>query len=82
MYNYSVYNFESFSLIECSDDTYGLECVNQCGHCSNGDSCNHVNGSCLNGCDAGFSGDTCDTGKEIINLNVNKVLFKNKYFEA
>ena len=48
---------------ECSDGTYGLECGNLCGNCSNGDRCNHVNGSCPNGCDAGVFGDKCDKGK-------------------
>lgn len=83
--DYSVYNVESFSLIECSDGTYGPECRNLCGNCSDGDWCNHVNGSCPNGCVAGVSGDTCDTGKNIdwiikYRLKTNIWKLKQRYF--
>ena len=53
--------------VECEQFTYGLECNQTCGNCSEGKECNHVNGSCLNGCDVGVYGGKCDNG-EISNI--------------
>lgn len=60
-------NLASFSkkknhYLECLDQTYGLECQQNCGNCENKEPCNHVNGSCLNGCDSGYYGDKCNLG--------------------
>lgn len=56
------HTFSLFFFPECDDGTYGLECENACGNCSDGNWCNHMNGSCPNGCDMGVFGDTCDKG--------------------
>uniref|UniRef100_A0A8W8NSY8 EGF-like domain-containing protein n=1 Tax=Magallana gigas TaxID=29159 RepID=A0A8W8NSY8_MAGGI len=45
---------------KCLDQTYGLECQQNCRNCKNKEPCHHVNGSCLNGCASGFYGDTCN----------------------
>lgn len=58
----STRNYNSFNLVECANNKYGLECNSSCGKCFNGDTCNNVNGSCPNGCDAGMFGDKCDKG--------------------
>ena len=50
------------NIIECKDNTYGMECTKVCGNCLNGEQCNHVNGSCPDGCDKGTHGDKCDIG--------------------
>lgn len=50
-------------LLECDNYTYGLECKQICGNCSNRESCNHIDGICLHGCDSGLFGIMCDTGK-------------------
>ena len=46
-------------LTECSNNTYGVECKELCGHCSNGEPCQHLDGSCPSGCNAGAYGVTC-----------------------
>ncbi|XP_061180691.1 multiple epidermal growth factor-like domains protein 10 [Saccostrea echinata] len=45
---------------ECDNNRYGFECKLICGNCSDGEQCDHVNGSCPNGCDFGSQGDICD----------------------
>ena len=54
----------SFSRIftECDNKTYGLDCRESCGNCSNGELCHHVDGSCPYACDVGVYGKTCDKG--------------------
>lgn len=54
-----------FFFTECRVGTYGLECGNECGNCSNSEWCYHVNGSCPNGCDVGVFGDYCDQGTKL-----------------
>ncbi|XP_056002342.1 coadhesin-like [Ostrea edulis] len=45
----------------CTDQKYGQQCSLQCGNCSDGEACNHVNGTCPWGCDEGVDGDECQT---------------------
>ncbi|XP_048751404.2 multiple epidermal growth factor-like domains protein 10 [Ostrea edulis] len=45
---------------ECSNSTYGVKCVYNCGHCING-TCDHVTGNCLIGCDRGWTTSKCNT---------------------
>lgn len=47
----------------CRSGFYGADCLLACGHCFGPDTCYHVNGSCLGGCQAGFTGDKCNTCK-------------------
>ena len=47
---------------ECGKNTYGVECKETCGNCSNGEPCHHVDGTCPHGCDAGMYGEKCDLG--------------------
>ena len=62
LFHRNSFKYVFFEIVECKDNTYGLGCIGLCGHCLNGDQCDHVNGSCLNGCDKGTYGDKCDRG--------------------
>ena len=59
--NYIFYVLNSFFRIftACDNKTYGLDCRESCGNCSNGEPCHHVDGTCPSGCDAGAYGVTC-----------------------
>lgn len=46
----------------CDNNSYGIECKERCGQCSNGEQCDHRNGNCPNGCGPGFLGDKCTRG--------------------
>lgn len=59
-------------ILVCDYKAYGQDCSLRCGNCSNGETCQHVNGSCLHGCDAGVSGEQCNDGNNI------KTFFKKK----
>lgn len=52
-------------ILVCDYKTYGQDCSLRCGNCSNGETCQHVNGSCFHGCDAGVSGEQCNDGNNI-----------------
>ena len=51
-----------FSSVECTNNTYGQDCLYACGSCIKLEQCDVVNGSCSNGCDGGFMGDKCVAG--------------------
>ena len=53
--------FFFYLLKACENGTYGLECMEMCGHCSNSSVCNNVNGTCLDGCDPGYTEHLCKT---------------------
>ena len=53
----------SIPVLACNIGTYGEGCKEECGHCHNTTSCNHVNGSCLNECKPGYTGSQCKTSK-------------------
>lgn len=59
-------------ILVCDYKAYGQDCSLRCGNCSDGETCQHVNGSCLHGCDAGVSGEQCNDGNNI------KTFFKKK----
>ena len=50
-------------MLACENGTYGNDCNNTCGHCTDKGSCFHTNGTCLVGCDPGYVGELCKTGK-------------------
>lgn len=56
--------FEKWFTIEyykaCNKGTYGMDCSEQCGHCSE-NVCEHISGICLSGCMAGYQGNLCKT---------------------
>ena len=58
-----VHNVSPLYYIECSSNTYGVNCSMSCGNCYEGDTCNHLNGTCAGGCDPGWQEDTCLQGK-------------------
>ena len=64
-YSLSVFFPKLIVIKECGENTYGAECKQSCGNCSNREPCHHVNGSCPSGCDAGAYGDKCDIGSTI-----------------
>ncbi|CAL1532183.1 unnamed protein product [Lymnaea stagnalis] len=43
----------------CSQGRWGVDCINQCTHCTN-KTCDRINGTCDLGCEDGYKGDTCD----------------------
>ena len=49
-------------VLECESGKFGMNCNENCGHCSNA-SCNHVNGTCVSGCTPGYHGSFCQKGK-------------------
>ena len=49
----------SIPVLACSIGTYGEGCKEECGHCHNQTSCDHVNGSCLDECQPGYIGSQC-----------------------
>ena len=50
-------------ILACENGTYGNDCKNKCGHCTDKESCSHTNGTCLVGCDPGYVGELCKTSK-------------------
>lgn len=42
------------SFLECSNKTYGLNCLDTCGACLDSSPCHHVDGSCPSGCNPGW----------------------------
>ena len=50
------------SYLECPNNTYGIDCIAQCGHCSNNKSCDPVTGICPDVCQAGWIDERCDMG--------------------
>lgn len=57
----------------CSTQTYGARCSQTCGNCSNGETCDHVNGTCLHGCNEGAQGGECKTGTCVRCLTCKKL---------
>lgn len=53
-----------FHSTACQNNMYGAGCSEKCGHCLNGEHCNHVNGTCHSGCEAGYHGIRCKRGKK------------------
>lgn len=51
--------FCRFYLKACDISFYGVRCTEKCGHCSDGNLCDHINGTCATGCSAGYQGDLC-----------------------
>ena len=47
---------------ECDSNTFGQDCVEECGNCVNDEQCHHINGTCLHGCKRGFQGIECNQG--------------------
>ena len=62
-----------YTIAECGNKTYGMECKELCGNCSNGEPCHHVDGTCPHGCDAGMYGDKCDKGNVRIKFSFNMI---------
>lgn len=66
----------------CSTQTYGAQCSQTCGNCSNGETCDHVNGTCLHGCNDGAQGGECKTGKCVRCLTCKKLYIKHTHFNS
>ena len=70
MYNYQnklyfkkKYKMYEIVILACENGTYGYDCNNTCGHCTDKESCFHTNGTCRFGCNPGYIGELCKTGK-------------------
>ena len=46
--------------LECPNNTYGIDCIAQCGHCGSNQSCDPVTGICPDVCQAGWLDERCD----------------------
>ena len=67
----------TYCLSECTPNSYGIDCLENCGNCSTGGNCHHVNGTCLHGCNEGVYGDKCKTGEfvRLYNHNIDKCIY-------
>ena len=54
-----------FSVTDCDNGTYGLDCKGECGHCLDNMTCNKIDGSCSMGCVSGYSGKYCHSGMQL-----------------
>ena len=61
----------------CDNKSYGLDCRESCGNCSNRKPCHHVDGSCQFGCDVGVFGLKCNTGIALIMVSRFKKYIEN-----
>lgn len=52
-------NLVGFCLKACSSSFYGIGCTEKCGHCTDVNHCDYINGTCSTGCSAGYLGDLC-----------------------
>ncbi|KAK2156716.1 hypothetical protein NP493_1948g00003 [Ridgeia piscesae] len=43
----------------CQDDTYGVNCREECGHCKDNEPCDKENGVCTSGCEMWYAPDLC-----------------------
>lgn len=71
--------------IDCRLHTYGLACRSNCGNCSRGEACNHINGRCPRGCNRGVQGDKCKDGMNKTqctdDMSINHILYNAVNFE-
>ncbi|XP_071092342.1 low-density lipoprotein receptor-related protein 6-like [Haliotis cracherodii] len=51
-----------FRYYECDEGFYGVTCESTCGRCAEGSICDPGNVQCPSRCQAGWTGDRCDTG--------------------
>ena len=58
-----------FFFTACSYGFYGDRCLNACGNCKSGGTCNHINGACESGCPPGFKAPFCNDGEFKKNLD-------------
>ena len=54
-----VSNRECMFFAECPDGKYGPSCVNVCGNCAPGTTCDKASGFCPGLCNRGWRGETC-----------------------
>ena len=74
-YIFNVHNSFSRIFTECDNKTYGLDCRESCGNCSNGEPCHHVDGNCQFGCDDGVFGLKCITGIALQQIYRVQIIF-------
>ena len=59
---------------ECPLGSHGEKCKHSCSsHCKN--ECSQQTGHCYGGCISGYTGDTCETGKDFCFLTKACVIF-------
>lgn len=46
-------------LLGCKTGSFGFDCNETCGHCSEVNHCSDIDGICQTGCKAGYQGDLC-----------------------
>ena len=55
--------FNLIFFVACKELTFGQNCELTCGHCFNGEICDHVTGTCSNGCAPAWTGPIYDKKK-------------------
>lgn len=58
-----------FPFTECIPGSFGPNCDQRCGVCKDNEACDYRNGACPQGCAEGWTGSTCQMGKQIIRLS-------------
>lgn len=58
-----------FPFTECIPGSFGPNCDQRCGVCKDNEACDYRNGACPQGCAEGWTGSTCQMGKQMIRLS-------------
>ncbi|XP_041357738.1 uncharacterized protein LOC121374699 [Gigantopelta aegis] len=53
-------NMDWTVVVECPNDTYGMQCEFSCGHCVRSSVCDRESGICSEGCSSGWNGLLCN----------------------
>ena len=61
---------------ECDHGYYGVNCQQNCGHCSEASECHHITGECSDTCKPGYQGIMCNEG-----MNCSEIEILLKYVE-
>ena len=72
-----------YIISECNEDTYGMNCGQNCNahNCRDGTNCNHDDGHCPSGCQPGYMGDMCMEGQYHLFSYINMVLTFDRLLE-
>lgn len=67
-----------FPFTECIPGHFGPNCDQRCGVCKDNEACDYRNGACPQGCAEGWTGSTCQMGKQITRL-LKRILYLLPY---
>lgn len=61
----------------CTAGSYGFECNETCGYCSNNDTCDAIKGECPNGCAPGYKmthDNLCKNGNQTATVRMSDII--------